>query len=41
MDFHFVARLALFGDEVHDALDFGVGDQGALGANQLAEPGGR
>ena len=39
MDFHLVARLALLGDEIDDALDFLVGDQRALGANQFRRAG--
>ena len=39
VDFHFVTRLALLGDEVHDALDFLVGDQRALRADQFRRAG--
>ena len=35
MDFHFVARLGLLGDEIDDALDFLVGDERALRADQF------
>ena len=39
MDLKFVAGLGLFGDELDDALDFLVGNEGALGANQLGRAG--
>ena len=41
VNFQVVVWLALLGDELDDAVDFLVGDERALRANQLAEPGGR
>src|SRR4051812_6189873 len=35
VDVHLIARFALFGDPIDDALNFVVGDQRALGADQF------
>src|ERR1017187_6314400 len=39
VDFHFVTRLALLGNEFNDVLQFLVGDERALGAFQIAGTG--
>ena len=39
MYLHLIAWLSLLGDEIHNALDFLVGDQRALGSDQFRRPG--